>query len=395
MNNEKFDPSIDDAKHAASGTIRSKNDYRYINIEHILGSAAAQPSYPANFSIDYSAIPDLYQRKIGACTNYAFAEIMMRRELRLKGQILPISPRFLYSLCKMEDGVPPIAGVPNQATFCNQPFKTAVKYGCATEATVQSDSTVSYDAYVFSGDVNNIPKSAFTEADGIRIPGYVQVGAFDSVSAAQLMQGIIASKDGVAICLAIGTEWYTSQYGAVVLKGQGSWNAADIIPIAKCAKELSGHVVTAFAYETEATTHRIKIFFRNHWSTAWADADTGWFYLDEHPITEAWIITEIPDPLLAIVKSLPSAADFSYSWGKPMNFGDTNQDVLNLQIALKIAGTFPFNQPVTQYFGNMTRQAVMAYQTKHNVASAESIASANGSVGPNTLKALNIMFSHK
>lgn len=368
------------------GAIQSPEDYRYVKLEHLAGAAPEASSFPASFHIDFSQVPDIYQRQIGECTNAGFAEIRMHREIRLNSQNLTFSERFTYALSKMRDG---LADKANQGTFPNMPFKIGVAYGIPTVATCAADTTLDFESYIFNRTAPSIPTAAYTEADKYRIPGYAQIGGFNAVSEAQLKQGLTQSQDGVAICLQIGNEWWTAK------DGRTSWASADILPIRKSVAPVSGHVVTATGWETEAGTNRCKLFFRNHWSKGWADNDNGWFYLDEHPLSEAWMISEIPDALLAIVKSLPAQKDFSYTWANVMNPGDNNADVQNLQIALKIAGAFPFNQPVTQYFGNITRAAVMQFQTTYGVASAAEIQSANGKVGPKTLDALNKMFGHK
>lgn len=367
------------------GHVPTQPDYRFVNLEHLAGAAPDVPSFPASYHIDYSQVPDLFQRKIGACTNHAFAEIAMHRQLRTLGAVRGASPRFTYTLSKIEDK---IADTTQQGTYPVMPFKIAVKYGVATEATVPNDTTLDFDSYIYHRSVANMPQAAFTEADGFRIPGYAQVGAFNNVTESQLKQAVMHAQDGVSICMQVGKEWYTSATGIV------SWASKDILPIRKVVDPESGHDVTVTGWATEDGTGRCKIFFRNHWSLQWADGDNGWFYLDQHTISEAWIVAEIPDPLLAIIKSLPSQQDFHYTFGLDLPVGATGVDVQNLQIALKILGVFPFPQPVSTYYGNITKAAVMAFQNQYGVASPAEIAAAGGKLGPKTRAALNKIFSH-
>jgi hypothetical protein len=153
-------------------------------------------------------------------------------------------------------------------------------------------------------------------------------------------------------------------------------------------ERISGHDITVTGYEIEATSGRLKVFFRNHWSLNWADQDTGWFYLDQHTLSEAWIVTEIPDALLALVKSLPAKSSFKPAFARDLKPGMTGPDVKNLQIALKIVGTFPFTQNVTEYFGPLTAKAVMDFQREYHVATEAQIVAANGEAGPKTTQAL-------
>lgn len=380
----------------ATGALRSPDDYRYINLAHLAGAAPEASSFPESFHVDYSQVDDLYQRQIGACTNHAFAEIGIHRSLRL-GKKVVVSPRFLYTLSKINDNVQPAT---EQGTYPVMPFKMAVKFGVASTTTCENDTTLSFDDYIYGRDVRNVPQAVFDEANQNRIiPGYAQVGAFDNVTEAQLKQALMseAGQDGVSILLQVGSEWYTAPNGTV------SWKKSDVLPIRKVVTADGAHQITVTGWETE--NGRCKVFFRNHWSKAWAstlgypgsdpgsnDGDNGFFYLDEHTIAEAWVVSEIPDAILAIVKSLPARADFKLSFARQLKPGMMGADVRNLQIALKIVGTFPFQQAVTEYFGPITRKAVMDFQRQYNVASEAQIIDANGEVGPKTQSTLTNLF---
>ena len=370
-----------DLKAVGTGALKSPNDYRYIKVEHIAGAIPAE--FPASFHIDYSEVPDLNQRKIGACTNHAATEIMMKRLARISGTSPLLSPRFIYTLCKIEDG---IVDSEEQGTFPVMPFKIGVKYGWATDTTIPNDTTLDFASYIYGRDIKKMPSLAFEEARQNKIPGYAQVGSFNNITEADIKQGLIHGLDGIKLCLPVGSEWYTA------VDGHSSWDSKDILPIRKNKVTISGHDIVLTGWDTEEETGRCKILFRNHWGTNWADKDTGWFYLDDHKMTEAWIVSEIPDPLLAIIKSLPSQKDFTYSWEQNVKVGTRGDDVKNLQIALKIIGTFPFNQPVTDYFGNITKGAVQAFQREYKVASEADIVSANGMLGPKTREVLNKLF---
>ena len=388
-------PTEKEMKMPGTGVVQSPEDYRYVNVVHVAGATPDAATMPASFHIDYSGVPDLYQRQIGACTNHAYAEIRMHRELRLTGATPLLSPRFTYALCKIEDG---ITDETNQGTYPVMPLKIGVKYGICTDATVPNDTTLSYTDYIYNKSVAQMPEGAFKEAQQYRIPGYAQVGSFNNVTAAALMQGLQHGLDGVKACLGVGTEWWTSVDGTV------TWGKALIIPIRKMVTRESGHDITITGMEAEGA--RWRVYFRNHWSKNWAstsgieggtqpqdlDGDNGWFYLDDHTLNEAWIITEIPDAILAIVKSLPKRDAFGYDWTQTLQVGSRGPDVQALQIALKVVGTFPFTEPTTTYFGPITKAAVMKFQREYNVASEADIISANGALGPKTRGVLNSMF---
>lgn len=382
---------------ARGGAIRSPQDYRQVTLEHIAGAAPKVPVY--NFHIaDFNLVPDVFQRQIGACQNHAYVEVQMHREYRLTGVMPTLTPRFPYTLCKIEDGIV------DQGTYTNMPFKMGVKYGVATDAVMPNDTTLSYDAYTYGRSIVNMPQAAFADADKHRIPGYVQVGSYaNGVTVDQLYQALQREPDGIVIQIAVGAEWYTAA------NGQTSWAKSKVLPIRKVVTAIDDHDITLIGIETEAATGRVMGFFRNHWSKAWAstggipnstlpennDGDIGWFYFDQHPIVDAFMPSEIPDALLAIIKALPAQKNFNHNWGTDLEVGMKGPDVTALQIALKIVGTFPFTQAVTDYYGPITAAAVQAFQTEYKVASAQSIANAKGNCGPATRAALNKIFNHQ
>ena len=368
-----------------TGAIPSPADYRYVNVEHLAGAMGGADIIPTDFHIDYSGIPDIYQRHLGACTAHAAAEIRMHRELRTTGKIKLFCPRFTHTMAKIEDG---LTDLTNQGTYPVMPLKIGVKYGFATEDIMQNDTLLDFNAYIYNRDIQTMPAGVFQNAAQYRIPGYAQVGKQGNITAVQLMQGIVSSMDGVKTCLPLGAEWYTA-----ATDGHITWNKSYILPIRKCVTAISGHDITVTGMHQDEVSGRWQVYFRNHWSKDWADGDNGWFYFDDHILTEAWIVTEIPDPLLAIIKSLPAQKDFTHTWSTDLKPTDMNEDVRALQIALKIVGTFTFTQQVTPYFGSFTKGAVMAFQREYKITSESEIAGSQGKVGPKTRRALNQMFS--
>ena len=79
-----------------------------------------------------------------------------------------------------------------------------------------------------------------------------------------------------------------------------------------------------------------------------------------------------------------------YTFKYTMRMGMQNVDVKVMQDILKYEGLFPANVESTGYYGEITRKAVLAYQTKYQVASPDEIRQVNGEVcGPKTIAHLN------
>jgi hypothetical protein len=74
------------------------------------------------------------------------------------------------------------------------------------------------------------------------------------------------------------------------------------------------------------------------------------------------------------------ATNTKYVFTKPLKFGMTNNEVIQLQKKLKGAGVY--TGPITGYYGNLTVTAVKKYQKLKGLSQL-------GSVGPGTRAALN------
>lgn len=82
----------------------------------------------------------------------------------------------------------------------------------------------------------------------------------------------------------------------------------------------------------------------------------------------------------------------SLRFSSTLHFGQTSPDVARLQTLLKTLGYFPNEQPITNYYGNITRRAVLAFQFQNKVASFSELYSLQGSLcGPKTIAKLNTM----
>lgn len=84
-----------------------------------------------------------------------------------------------------------------------------------------------------------------------------------------------------------------------------------------------------------------------------------------------------------------------YTFAQVLLFGMRNADVKALQDILKFEGLFPTNISSTSYYGAITAKAVLAFQKKYQVASAEELNSLQGRrVGTKTIAKLNQLYGN-
>lgn len=116
----------------------------------------------------------------------------------------------------------------------------------------------------------------------------------------------------------------------------------------------------------------------------------GWQWIDEDYFTGENIFSV----WVHVYNDAPPPVGYTHHFTAGMKLGDENDEVRALQTALQQEGLFPATIKPTRYYGNITREAVLAFQRKYNVAPPEELnALAGRSVGPKTLAALNLIFN--
>jgi hypothetical protein len=175
----------------------------------------------------------------------------------------------------------------------------------------------------------------------------------------------------------------------------------DILPLRPPGKVLSGHAV--FAYKWDMFEGRVRIWIINSFGDSWGLQGKGYFFWDEYAafrqgdyrgLIEGWNYIDLPNDWLKEAKELPKAQDFKHFFARDLVYGEISEEVRNLQIALKILGHFPNNIKETNYFGPITRRAILEFQMKYSVASLQELKTLNGKrVGPKTRLKLNELFN--
>lgn len=367
----------------STGAIESEPDYRDIPFELVAGST----ELPKKHIEDLSKIPVWHQRKIGSCVGQTHGIYTLYLNFLETGKIVPISPRFLYTLAKSRDG---LAG---EGTYPSLMAKIVKSDGAATDATVPTDNTLDHETFVYNRKESNLPSGAFQDARPYKTGGY----AFVNFKNKESLKRAIIEGHGVAISVHLGKEWYTAK------NGRRSWKAKDILPLRKPAVVISGHAIFLFGYE-DLDNGDTLFHFRNSWGETWGNKGDGTFTWNEYgdQIKTAITYVDIPNDTLETVHTLPDAKTFRYFFGRDIVAGEKGDHVKALQTALMIDGTFSrdlYTQLLASnelgYFkpNGTTQKALLDYQIKHKVASMTELLNLQGSrAGAKTRASLNAQY---
>lgn len=355
------------------GGIKSKPDYRDI----ALSSVVVPITLPDAYEVDVKDIPIWNQRKLGACVGHAAAKYKQELDKEDTKTIIPLSSRFVYSICKALDGFL------GEGTYPRLSMTVLRDYGCATEATMVNDTTLDHDSYIYNRNIANIPAQAMEEAKKYKIGSFAAVDiSKDGIKSA------IFQAYGCSMLMRVGNEWYTDVNGNI------TWEASKVLPVRPPNPMTSGHQVYVYKYETVGDD--LKVYFINSWSEQWGLAGKGWFWLSQYKpfIDEAWTAIDIPQDLLDNVNNLPKPGEFKHNFSKNIKYGEQSTEVTALQTALKIDGVFTYPY-VTGYFGSVTAKAVLDFQLKYAIPLSwyERYILAGKLVGPKTLSVLNQKFN--
>lgn len=366
----------------ALGGMLSPFDYRDVPFAAVASVTPLDPIYIE----DITALDVWNQKSIGSCVGHAAAKYKQYLEYLETGNVINLSPRFLYALAKCRDGW---AG---EGTYPRLVAGIVKDIGVATQDTIPNNSELSHEQYVYNRNEASIPNAAFVEARKYSIKSY----AFPDVKSVEELKRGIKQGRGTMLLMRIGKEWWTNK------NGQSSWGENDIIPL-KAPKEIvSGHEVYLYGYENVG--NRTKFYVFNSWSVLWGKSGKAWFWHDEYKpfLDEAITFVDLPNTWLEQLHQLPTKENFKYTFKNQLKLGQRNNDVKALQTALLIEGLFSadlykdlMKDPKgLGYYGDATRRAVLAFQTKHHVDSQPVIDLLAGKeIGPKTRAKLNKLYS--
>lgn len=263
-----FNKPVSPSEMLNTGFIPSPDDPRDIQ----MAAAAPDAAVPVTFfKTDTVSVPAPFQKFQPACIAHAVTWYVMWLHWKKTGKYVKLSPRFLYALCKANDGLPNTEG-----TFYRVALSIAKYTGICEDIYFPND--VNLDKNVYK-DATLIPMAAHTNAKQYRIIGYSRV--MDTS-----FMGLFNAAYHNALCLVgmrVSSEWWEREDGTI------TWAADDLMPLRvpdAAHPTVSGHAVCIYA------SGLINQFIMNWWSTSWGYNGHGWYRKDEIPeVYEAWVIT--------------------------------------------------------------------------------------------------------
>jgi len=310
------------------GSLESPPDSRNI----ALATFQEPVSLPDEFKTELPPVENQgLKGKCVACAITKVAELKFTKPS--SKEWLNLSDDDLYDQCKSIDGIPNVQG-----TYPSVGAKLACKLGMVKVS--------SYD----SKDATEMKK----DRDAYKLTGYAFVNAdFDSIAQAIFQNGAICAS------FLVDSNWFRNKI-TKVLKGMGRHYT----------------VLNGFKLSTET------LMGQNSWGVGWVGYIAGKVNTAVKPgcfeanwqdvkdtITDIIAFTYIPPQIVE------DATKADYRFINDMQVGSTGYEVTKLQERLGIS-------PTTGFFGNKTKEAVIAYQSVHLIRTT-------GNVGPLTRASLN------
>lgn len=170
--------------------------------------------------------------------------------------------------------------------------------------------------------------------------GFINDLSFDG------LKQFITDHGPTIVLMRVSARFWTAANGRI------SWSEKDILPLAPASARfpiVSGHFVVAHSFDEE------NIYFINSFGETWGRKGHGYFGADYMPFVN------------------DAGALFGLPFKKDLYYGMTDPDVKRLQQYLNTHGAqVAFSADgspgkETEYFGNLTKAALMKFQSKHGI----------------------------
>lgn len=348
-------------------------------MEPTKGAILSEPDYRDNIATGLSfgspitamGTSDLYQTEfpakvlnqklIPACVSHSITDIIKLWWYLKTGEIVDFCARFLDIISDEPDI--PLDGGRRPRTV----LKAAATFGICTTKTLPNNTDLSIAEY---RNKKAITSAAYAEALKYKVPGFLRVPITPSET-----RTAIYLYGAVSTLFQIGNELWTP-----------SWAEKDINPLRPPETIISGHQMTQKGWMNARMNT-----LRNEWGQEWNKKGEGDFDYNAwaHHIFEQWVIATIPKDTAQLLKKLPRAEDFHYTWEKNMVQGERSDGVRFAQMAFMILGILgPVPPEEFGIFGPKTAKANLAFQIMNRISPVSP-----GNIGPLTRAALNKRFA--
>lgn len=290
--------------------------------------AAPMPTYnfpPTLTNADAWAASVEYQGQQPACGAHSGSSLKgVRNKTRY-------TPRFTWADIKTFDGNPIESG-----TDMRSIFKSLTKAGNLPFASMGNDVSLSLEAYAKPPlTVSQRDLAAKNKGDGY---GFITDLSFKGI------KQFIATNGPSILLFRIGQSLWSAPNGSI------SWAEKDILPLRPPTPVTGGHFVVVHSYDENY------IYFLNSFGPEWGRGGHGYFGENYMPF-----VNDV-------------GALFPLSFKKDLYFGLVDDDVKRLQVLLNknpktqvalVGDGSPGHE--TTYFGNLTRAAVIRFQTLYSI----------------------------
>lgn len=330
------------------GAIRDKKDKRDFKF-----TANFSPvPLPDTFSIR-NKIPTVRdQGQSGSCGGQAFGYHMETNTLIRDGKFTALSSKSIYQ---------PVFVAP-EGSNARDLLTRIDRVGACLESDVPSYDNGLPPSEAFMEDGSKITQSMLVTGKQYSGQSYL---AFSSTDMNQVKQAIYQGNGATLAVLGNNPCWTTAS--------------------GEIAVPASNHLVWGhFVFLTGWVIRNGSRFFEfvNSWSNQWGDQGFG--YLPEQYLLAGYGYNE----WIVVEKPLPDT-NFAHTFNVNLAYGQTSPEVGLLQTFLVKNG---YDTLITNYYGEMTRQAVLQFQYDYKVDNPIVLAALQGkNVGPKTRTVLNVL----
>lgn len=346
------------SKYGALISIEDKRNIPLSVVASVMGIKAGV--HPTKNITDISMLSVENQKQEPSCVGQAEGKDAEYDEYIETGKVTRLSKRWLYALCKKEDGIYNTPG-----TYPTIAAKLRVSTGIVREELVPDNNDLPYSEYIKIKITNDL----LTDASKTRAKGFSFVKTLEEVKTA-----IDISKKFTATLLV------------------GDWSALPVKPLFKDGSNDGSHRVWIIGYED--IKKDTKIYYLNSWGIDWSKGKNstdrkylkkgiGYFLWSEYSnyFYEGIVYIDMPNEIIDYAKSQP------YTFTRTLKRGMTGTDVMELQKKLdrelaKDGKKCYLAEYYDANFGPITEKSVMRYQEAKGLV-------ADGIVGKITLAELN------